>query len=155
MLVLLDVQIISTRQIPPARQLKRQLGVVWVGEDVWDHSLLVHIDTENLTLFVNTDDTVRRLVLRGHEDSLSGDTVHIDAGPRLKIVKVDETILCDEVNNSMLLGNLHGDGKVIGSLRGKVHIDGLLDEWWVRSGMINLNNMQLIKGRRQKICSSD
>ena len=56
---------------------------------------------------------------------------------------MNEAVFGHEIDNTMLLGDLHGDGKVVSSLRRKINIDGFLDERRVRCGMINFYDMQL------------
>ena len=67
-LILLDVEIICSRQIRTTSKLECQFGVVQGLKNVRNQSLFVHIDTQNLTLLVDTDDTIARFVLCGDKD---------------------------------------------------------------------------------------
>jgi hypothetical protein len=82
-------------------------------------------------------------MLRSHKDGLARDTIHVDTGPRFEVVEMDETVFRHEIDDTMLLGNLHGNWEVVCGFRWEVYIDGLLDEWRIRSGMINFDDMQL------------
>jgi hypothetical protein len=44
--------------------------------------VLVDVDAENLTLFVDADDAVGRPVLCSYKDGFARDSVHVDAGTR-------------------------------------------------------------------------
>ena len=83
-------------------------------------------------------------MLRRDEDGLTGDSVHVDACSRLEVVKVDEAIFGDEVNDAVFLGNLHRYREIVCGFRGEVHIHCFLCKDWVRSGVINLYNVKLI-----------
>ena len=61
----------------------------------------------------------------------------------LEIVQVDETVLGREVDDTVLLGDLHGDGEVIGCLGREVHVDGLLRERRVGSLVVDLDYVKL------------
>lgn len=99
--------------------------------------MFVDIYAQDLTLLVDTYNTIGGLVLGGHEYRFARDTVHVDAGARLKVVKVDETVLGDQIYDTVFLRHLHGHREVVGRLRWEVNVDCLLDERWVRCLMIN------------------
>ena len=61
---------------------------------------------KDLSFSVDTDDAIGRLVGRGNKDGLCADPVHVDAGTALQVVKVNITVLRDEINNAMLLTDL-------------------------------------------------
>ena len=143
LLILLDVEVVCTRQVGTARELECELGVVERRKDVRNDRLLVHADAKDLTLLVDADNTVRRLMLRRDEDGLTRNSVHIEACSRLEIVEMDETIFRDQVDDTVLLGHLHRDGEVIRGLRWEVDVDSLLGEWWVGGLVVNLDDMQL------------
>lgn len=143
LLILLDVKVIRTREIAAAGKLERKLGVVERAENVRDDRVLIHADAEHLALFVDTNDTIRRLVLSSDENGLAGDTVHVDACARLKVVEVNEAELGDQVRNAMLFGHLHSDGEVVGGLRREVDVHRLLRKRRVGCLMVNFYYVQL------------
>jgi len=126
--VLLDVEIVGSGEIGSRSELDGEVGVVegfWKGEkertrlsrlgsilegsrktgltkDVGNNVVLVESNTEDLSLPVDSDDSSSSLVLSGSEDGLSRDPVHVDAGSRLEVVEVDETVLGDEVDDAVL-----------------------------------------------------
>lgn len=57
---------------------------------------------------------------------------------------MDETVLRDQINDTVLLGDLHGNREIVRRLWGEVNIDGLLGERWVWGGVINFHNVQLL-----------
>jgi hypothetical protein len=59
---------------------------------------------------------------------------------------VNEPIFRDEVNDTVLLGNLHGDREVVGGLGREVDVDSFLDKGRVWRRMIDLNDMELRRG---------
>ena len=65
-----------------------------------------NIYRKDLSFSVDTDDAIGRLVGRGNKDGLSADPVHVDAGAALQVVKVNVTVLRDEINDAMLLTDL-------------------------------------------------
>ena len=89
----------------------------------------------------DTDDTVGHLVLRSYKDSLAGNTVHVYASTRFEIVEMDKTVFRYEVDDAMLLRYLHGHWEVVRCLGWEVDIHGFLDEWRIRSGVVDFNNM--------------
>lgn len=143
LLVLLDVEVVGTGQVPTRRELERELGVVERGEDVRDQRLIVDADGQDLALAVHAENAVRGLVVGRGEDRLAGDAVHVDAGARFEVVQVDETVLGREIDDAVLLGDLHGDREVVGCLGRKVDIDSLLRERRVGRLVINLDDVKL------------
>lgn len=77
------------------------------------------------------------------KDSLARDSVHVDADARLQVVEMNETVLGDEVDDAVLLRDLHRDREIVGSLRREENVDGLLRERRVWQGMIDLDDMEL------------
>lgn len=142
-MVLLDIQVIGSRQIGTAGEFERQVGVVEGGQDVRNDGLFVDIDAENLTFLVDTNDTVCRLVLGRDEDGFTRDTIHVDTCTGFQVVEMDEAKLCHEVDDSMLFRNLHGHGEIAGCFWREINIDILLGEWWVRSLVVDFNDMKL------------
>lgn len=114
--------------------------------NVGDKSLLVNADAENLALAVDTDDTVHLLVGGSGEDGVARDTVHVDALAGLDLVQVNEAELGDEVDDTVLLRDLHSDGEVVGRLWGEEDVDGLLRERRVGGLVADLDNMKLGAG---------
>jgi hypothetical protein len=141
LLVLLDIQVVCARQVPSACQFEGKLCVVQSGKDIRYYSLLIDVDAEDLSLLVDTDDTVGRLVLRSYKDSLAGNTVHVYASARFEIIKVNETVFRYEVDDAMLLRYLHSHWEVVRCFGWEVDIHGFLDEWRIRSGVVDFNNM--------------
>jgi hypothetical protein len=45
---------------------------------------------------------------------------------------MNEVVFGHEVDNAMLLGDLHGDWEIVGSLRWEVDVNSFLDEWYGR-----------------------
>jgi hypothetical protein len=85
-----------------------------------------------MTLFGTSNNAVCRLVFCSHEDSLARDTIHVHASTGLEIVEMNEVVFGHEVDNAMLLGDLHGDWEIVGSLRWEVDVNSFLDEWYGR-----------------------
>jgi hypothetical protein len=103
--------------------------------------LFVHTNAKYLTLSVDAQNPVCLFVLGRHKDRLARDTVHVDACTRFEIIQVNEAVLRRKVDNSVLLGHLHGDREIIRSFRWEVYIDGSLREWRVGGLMVDLHNM--------------
>jgi len=140
-LVLLDVQVICTRQVPSAYQFECKLCVIQGGKDIRDYGLLVSVNAEELSLLVNTNDTVSCLMLCSYKYSLTRNTVHVYASARFKIVKMNKTVFRYEVDDAVLLRYLHGHWEVVHCFRWEVDIDGFLAEWGIRRSVVNFNNM--------------
>ena len=54
---------------------------------------------------------------------------------------MDEAVLRDEVDDAVLLQDLHSDWEVVGRLGREEHVDGFLREGRVRSLMVNFDDM--------------
>lgn len=54
---------------------------------------------------------------------------------------MNKAVFCYEVDDSVLARYLHGHWEVVHCFGWKVDIDGFLDEWGIRSGVIDFNNM--------------
>ena len=80
-------------------------------------------------------------MFRSHKDGLARDTIHVDTGTRFEVVEMDETVFRHKIDDTMPLGNLLGDWEIVCGFRWEVYIDGLLDEWRIRSGMVNFGDM--------------
>ena len=143
LLILLKVEVISSREVTPTCKLKRKLGVVKRVKSVGDESLFVYADAQHLTLLVYTDDTIRSFVFGSNKDSLSRNSVHVDASTRLQVVKVDETVLRDEVDDAVFLRYLHCHGEIVSSFRREINVDRLLSEWCIRGSVVNFYDMEL------------
>lgn len=143
MLILLQVQVIRTGEVCPTGHLDGEFRVVQHVEDVWDDCLLVHIDAEDLTLLVDTNDTVCRLVLGGDEDSLTANTVHVDTCTAFQVVQVNESILGDEIDNAVLLGDLHRHREVVLCLSREEYVYGFFGKDWIGSSVVNFDNVEL------------
>lgn len=140
-MVLLYVKIICTRQVTATCKFECELRVVQGRQNVWHQSLFVHTNAEYLTLAIDAKNPVCRFMLSRHKDRLARDTVHVNACTGFEIIKVNEAVLRRKVDNSVLLGHLHGYGEVVRSFRWEVYIDGSLREWRVGSLMVDLHNM--------------
>lgn len=57
-----------------------------------NYGLLVDIDAEDLTFLVDSNDTVCRLVFRGHKDSLTRNMVRVHISARLEIIEMNEAV---------------------------------------------------------------
>jgi hypothetical protein len=143
LLVLLHIQVVCTRQVRSAGELEGEVGIVEGIKDIGDNRLVVDVDTEDLTLLVDTNHTVSGFVFRSDKDGLARDAVHVDAPAALEVVEMDKAELCDHVDDSVLLGDLHRHREVCGSLRREEDIDVLLGVWGIRSLVVNFDNMQL------------
>ena len=65
---------------------------------------------------------------------------------------MDEALLRDEVDDAVLLGNLHGHREIVRRLWREIDIDRLLSERRVGRLVVNLNDMKLSK-RYRLLCS--
>ena len=110
-----------------------ELCVVERCQDVRDHHLLVDVHTENLSLLVHANDSVRGLVFRSDENRFTRDAIHVDARAGLDIGQMNEPVIRHDVDNSVLLGGLHGYREVVRRLWREVHVDSLLRKWRVRA----------------------
>ena len=79
------------------------------------------------------------------KDSLARDAVHVDARARLDVVQVDEAKFGDEVDDAVLLGDLHRHGKVVGRFGREKDVDGLLLERGVGRLVADLDDVQLTR----------
>ena len=140
---MLDVEVISTGKVRTAGKLKSKLDIVEDSEDVRNHCLLVDADAEDLALLVDADNAVLGLVLRSDKDGLAGDTVHVDARARLEVVEMDEAVFGGEVDDPVLLRDLHRNRKVACRLGREVHVDRLFRKWRVGSLVVDLDDVQL------------
>lgn len=75
--------------------------------DIRNNGVLVHAHAQNLTLPVHTENTVCLLVRGRGEDGVSGNSVHVDTLTSLDLVEVNETEFRDEVDDTVLGGDLH------------------------------------------------
>ena len=71
LLVLPNIQIICSGEISPTSKPESKVRIVESGQNIRDDGLLVNIDTENLTLLVDANDTVRGFVFCGNEHGLA------------------------------------------------------------------------------------
>lgn len=77
------------------------------------------------------------------EDCLARNSVHEDTCTCLEVIQMDETILRNQVDDTVSLRNLHSDWEIVDSFGRKVYINSLLGENWVGCLVVNLDNMQL------------
>ena len=142
-MVLLDVQIVCPGKASPNGELEGQFGVVQRREDIRNDGILVDIHAQNLTLLVHADDTMRSLMFSRDEDGLAGDSVHVDARAGFEVVEVDETVFCDQVDNSVLFRDLHCDREIVRRFWREVDVDLFFCEHWIRGLVIDLYNVKL------------
>ena len=147
-LILRYVQIVGTGKISSTRKLERELRIVESREDVRDDGLLIDVDAENLALLVDTNDSVRALMLSSDEDGLARDTVHVDARARLEVVDMDEAVLGDEVDDAVLLRDLHSYWEIVCCLWREEHVNSLLLEYRISCLVVDFNNMKLQKAEQ-------
>ena len=100
-------QLVSSPQVVPHRHPEGQIGVVEGVLDVGDDGLLVHGDGEDLAPPVDPDDAIAGVVLGRHEDCVRADPVLVDQGAALYVVEVDIAVLGDQIDDAVLLRNLH------------------------------------------------
>ena len=98
-----DEELVGAAEVVAHREPERHVGVLQVPVDVVDDVLLIDGHGEHLTLAVDADDAVARLVRRRHEDGLGRNAIHVDADAALEVVEVDVSVLRDEIGHPMLL----------------------------------------------------
>ncbi|KAH3688211.1 hypothetical protein WICPIJ_000797 [Wickerhamomyces pijperi] len=99
-----------------------------------------------LTSFVDSHNTLTFIEGRGDEDLRHGDSVDEQVGTGFQVVKVDETILGQKVNNTVLLRNLDADWEIRAGIRWEEDIHVLLLERWVVGIVVDFNDVQLTTG---------
>lgn len=134
--------LLSDSAFSAANRIQR---VVELTSNIVDNSIVIHGDTQDLSLPVDSNDTILDLVLCCGEDCLSGDTIHVDTLSRLEVVEVNESKLGDEVNDTMALRDLHGNGEVVGGLGREEDFDCLFLERWIWRLVTYLYNVKLIQ----------
>lgn len=124
----------------------------------------------HLSLLVDSDNARGGFVRGGDKDGLCTDPVHVDADSRLQVIQVNVAILCDQIDDAVLIANLgrmirderfyqlptlvyhrssrrphlHSYRKVRLGLWRKEHIHCFLSEWLVScSWLTNFNDVQL------------
>ena len=85
------------------------------------------------------------LEFRCGENRLARNTVHVDTRAGFDIVQVNKAELGDEVDDPMLLGDLHGYREVVGRFRREENVDSLLLEGGIGGLVANLNDMELLR----------
>jgi hypothetical protein len=95
--------------------------------DVGHDAVLVNRDTEDLTLAVDTNDTVELLVGCSGEDGLARDTIHVDALASLDLVEVDEAKLGDDTCMATGKSLVASGGKKTSTA---FFGNGALGAWW-------------------------
>lgn len=95
------VKIVGTGEIAARSETNSEFDIVEGGENVGDHNFLIDSDAQDLSLSVDTDDTTSRLVFASDEHGFSRDSVHVETSSSFEIVKVDETVLGDEVDDAV------------------------------------------------------
>ena len=79
-----------------------------------------------MALAVDADDARGEVVRRRDEYGVGADAVHEYARAGVHVVDVYVAVLGDQIEDVVLGGGLHGDGKVVLRLGRKEHVDGLL-----------------------------
>ena len=95
---------------------------------------------------VQLTETRRLGIWRSNEDCLARYSVHEDTCAALQIVKVDEAVFGDEVDDAVLLRNLHSNWEIVNCLGWEVDVYCLLGKYWVRGLVVDLDNVQLCAG---------
>ena len=142
---LLQIQLICARKVCTTRKFDRQTSITESIENIRDNVLLRYADAKDLTFTVDTNNTTCCFVICSDKDGFARDAVHVNANTGLKIVKMNETVFCDEEDNAVTRGNLHCDGEVVGGFGREEDIDRFLLKWRIIRIVINLDNMQLEK----------
>jgi len=120
------VEIVGTGEVTTGSESDSEFDVVEGGENVGDHHLLIDRDAQDLSLSVDTDDTASRLVFASDEHGFARDSVHVETSSRFEVVKVDETVLGDEVDDAVTSRDLHGDGEIVGGFGREEDVDCFL-----------------------------
>lgn len=141
LLVLLDVKVISSRKVTSGSKFESKLSIVKRVKDVGDERGFVDADAEDLTLLVDTNDTIRGFVFSRYEDCLARNSVHVNADTALEIVEVNETVLGDQIDDSVFLRDLHRYREVVVGFWREVYVDSLLGERRVWVGVVNLDDV--------------
>lgn len=76
-----------------------------------------------LSFAIDTHDATGSLERGSYENSVSTNAIHIDASTSLNVVKVNVTILRDQIDDVILWRHLHCNGKIILCLRWKKDIN--------------------------------
>lgn len=137
------VEVVGTGKVASRRETNREVDVVERRENVGNHDLFIDRDAQNLTLAVDSDDTARRLVFAGDKHCLARDAVHVEACARLEVVKVDETVFRDEVDDTVALRDLHRDGEIVRGLGREEDVDRFLRVHRVGGSVIDLDDVEL------------
>lgn len=88
-------------------------------------------------------------MLRCDEDSFTADAIHVDADARFEIVQVNKAVLGDEVDNIILLADLHRYREVVAGFGREKDVYGLLSKGRITLLEINLDDVQLGKNIKQ------
>ena len=94
-------------------------------------------------------------IRRSDEYGFARDAVHEDAGAALQVIEVDKTVLCDKVDDAVLLRNLHCNGEVVDCFLREVDVNRLLSKHWVGGLVINFDNVEFCASRGANRKSKD
>ena len=141
-LELLVEQVLSTREATARGKRQGQRDIGQFLQDIRDDLVLGNLHSKNLAQFIDGDDTSTVLVRSSGEHRLGGDSVHKQVGTRLDIIQVDETVLGQDVDDTILVGGLQADREVVGSIGREENVDDFLGEWRVAVNMVDLNHVQ-------------
>lgn len=83
-----------------------------------------------------TDNAASALMRRSDKDGLARDAIHVDADGALDVIHVNVAVLGDEIDDVVLVRNLHGHRKVVVGLWGEEHVNRLLGEGLIARGAL-------------------
>jgi hypothetical protein len=141
LLVLPNIQIICSGEISPTSEPESKLRVVESVQNIRDDRLFINIDTENLSLLVDTNNTIRGFMFRGDEHRLARNPIHVNTSTGFEVVEVNEPIFRNEIDYSMLLRHLHSNWEIVGSLGREIDIDSFLDKGRIGRGVVYFDYM--------------
>jgi hypothetical protein len=88
-------------------------------------------------------------MLSSDKDSVTANSVHVNASARLEIIKMNEPVFCDNKDDSIFMADLHGNREVIDSFRREKDFDGLLLERRISFLVVNFNNLKLQRKKKR------
>lgn len=82
----------------------------------------------------------------GDKDGFIADSIHVNGGTSLKVIKVDVAALGDHINDAIFVTDLHSDWEIILMLWREIDLNGLFLEGRIAFLMIDFNDLKLSKG---------
>jgi hypothetical protein len=113
---------------------------------VFDKASIFNINGENLTDFVNNNHTISGWVSGSHKHKLISQSLSVQEGASGDIVHVEETLLCDHEELSILWHVVHKDWKVTWCFWSNLNLSGLLEFGSSWSWLANFHNMKVLDG---------